>query len=896
MNYPLISEYTEAIVSAEDNFNELTNLRPVLDSSGRPIMSSGNFAVVYKMRDIKTDKLYAVKCFTREQRGREEAYKKISDYIQKVYCDYIVKVNYYPDELYVDTNQSGTSEFPVLTMDWIEGMGLEEYISQNANNHDKLDLLSSNFIDLISSLLPKHFAHGDLKPDNIIIDSDDKIKLIDYDGMFVPSMEGEISPELGTPKFQFRNRKPEDFNEYIDDYGALYLSILIRLVVVGNSTFDSLLSLDIPNLIISASKYVDDTVLSKLLAAFILSYNRGFIEREILSICLYNDNKYDREKELSYVSRARKGDTKAMIVLGDTYSRGFFTPENPYKAIDWYYLARALGDINAACGVCRHYYHFENDFFGLDIADNLIHKNLLLNQTDFSLCREGEENMTKDEGYAFSYFAKAKELNFAPAIYWLAKKQTFHREKISLLEESCRLGFREAMDELGSIYRKGEDSISKDYAKALLYHKRAAEAGKAFSQYIIGKSYLYGWHGHPQSITDAVKWLKLAADQMYADAICALAELYISGDIVPRDTDFAFKLLNSIINTEDPNDEALYILGRCYETGTGIQQDIRKAASYFSRAIQCATDGISKAEIQLDLILRLTKIKDVTSLSETEEIHLPGESNTGQYSDDWKRFLCYFGTYGEEYAVKEGTKVLCDNSFNDIYSECDGHYLEHLILPESLRRIGNNVFCASIKRIDCSSNSFVVENNMLLSRDRKILYRYFGAEEYVDIPSTVIYIKGGAFSEKIIKQIRIPDSVIYVGANPFAGAGYNETTNTGFRKDIISPRIISESPHLLVKGNCLYSKIENTLIACWSKHEPVIIQEGCQRIGENAFWDAHIEHLSLPSSIVSIHQNGLFGHHMNLDCITVPYNEEDRLKKIIRNVWSPTSNIIGLPF
>ena len=37
MNYPLISEYIEAIKSAEDNFKELTNLRPVLDDDGQPI-------------------------------------------------------------------------------------------------------------------------------------------------------------------------------------------------------------------------------------------------------------------------------------------------------------------------------------------------------------------------------------------------------------------------------------------------------------------------------------------------------------------------------------------------------------------------------------------------------------------------------------------------------------------------------------------------------------------------------------------------------------------------------------------------------------------------------------------------------------------------------------------
>ena len=33
MNYPLISEYIEAIRSAEDNFDKLRNLRPLFDGS-----------------------------------------------------------------------------------------------------------------------------------------------------------------------------------------------------------------------------------------------------------------------------------------------------------------------------------------------------------------------------------------------------------------------------------------------------------------------------------------------------------------------------------------------------------------------------------------------------------------------------------------------------------------------------------------------------------------------------------------------------------------------------------------------------------------------------------------------------------------------------------------------
>ena len=83
MIYPLLSEYKESILSAEDNFDKYVNLRPVLDDTGEIVMSSGNFAVVFKMRDESTYKEYAIKCFTKEQPGRETAYSMIQDELKK---------------------------------------------------------------------------------------------------------------------------------------------------------------------------------------------------------------------------------------------------------------------------------------------------------------------------------------------------------------------------------------------------------------------------------------------------------------------------------------------------------------------------------------------------------------------------------------------------------------------------------------------------------------------------------------------------------------------------------------------------------------------------------------------------------------------------------------------
>ncbi len=117
MNYPLITEYIESIKSAEDNFEELKHLRPILDDDGEPVMTSGNFAVVFKMKDEQTGKLHAVKCILKEQEGRAEAYRLIAEELEYVSSTFLTPIKYLDKELFVDTNASDESEFPVLLMD-----------------------------------------------------------------------------------------------------------------------------------------------------------------------------------------------------------------------------------------------------------------------------------------------------------------------------------------------------------------------------------------------------------------------------------------------------------------------------------------------------------------------------------------------------------------------------------------------------------------------------------------------------------------------------------------------------------------------------------------------------------------------------------------------------------
>ena len=229
MTYPLISEYVEAVRNAEDNFDKLRNLRPVTDDNGNPVMTSGNFAVVFKMRDEKNDKLYAVKCFLKDQPNRAENYRMIAEELEFVSSSFLTKFQYLDNELFVDSANADGEEFPILLMDWVEGTNLDQYIRQHLRDSYQLHLLAYQFSRLALWLMPQPFAHGDLKPDNIMVREDGTMVLIDYDGMFVPAMKGQ-KEEMGSPDFRHPARTEETFNEHIDDFSLASILLSLRVI------------------------------------------------------------------------------------------------------------------------------------------------------------------------------------------------------------------------------------------------------------------------------------------------------------------------------------------------------------------------------------------------------------------------------------------------------------------------------------------------------------------------------------------------------------------------------------------------------------------------------------------------------------------------------------------
>ena len=309
MQFPLITEYVRAIEEASENLDKLAHLTPVLDNHGEPFRSSGAFAVVFKMKDEQTGKCYALKCFTEDQTGRAEAYQKIAEELDMVDSTYVTSVKYLENEIFVDSTCEN-EEFPVLLMDWVEGETMETYIANNYQNEHAMSMLCYRFCKLAAWLRSQPFAHGDIKPDNIMVRPDGSLTLVDYDGMFVPAMKGGISPTLGTKDFCHPLRTVNDFDETIDDFSLASIALSLKALSLNPTLLKDFGASD--RLIFSADDYRDlgkskviaslqtlfnDPDFLKLYALFLLAHSQ-----RSLSMCSFRLFGVEKPKEEEVLS------------------------------------------------------------------------------------------------------------------------------------------------------------------------------------------------------------------------------------------------------------------------------------------------------------------------------------------------------------------------------------------------------------------------------------------------------------------------------------------------------------------------------------------------------------------------------------------------------------------
>ena len=238
------------------------------------------------MHDPQAHKDVAVKCFLKEQEGRAESYQLIAQELAYTSSSFLTPFRYLDKEIFVESQSTNDEEFPVVLMDWVEGETLDRYIQSHLADPNALRLLAFQFSRLASWLLSQPFAHGDLKPDNILVRSDGTLTLVDYDGMYVPTMQGRSARELGSPDFRHPLRTAERFNEHIDDFPLAVILLSLKALSLSPTLWNTYGASD--RLLFSASDYRDlsscallqafppllaDPELTRLYALFLLAHS-----------------------------------------------------------------------------------------------------------------------------------------------------------------------------------------------------------------------------------------------------------------------------------------------------------------------------------------------------------------------------------------------------------------------------------------------------------------------------------------------------------------------------------------------------------------------------------------------------------------------------------------------
>ena len=234
MNWPLPQDINEAVQNPASAFADPDLSAGTIDVGplGVPLPRSGGFADVYRIHGAD-GRDWAVKCFTRPVPGLQDRYAAVDHYLAQAALPFCVGFSYLPEGLRV---RGG--EFPILKMPWVEGFPLNEFVSDNLGRLNVLESLLTVWGRMCRRLRESGLAHADLQHGNVILVPGTQksllgVRLVDYDGMFVPALAGRPPSEYGHPSYQHPDRVAKQvYSADLDRFPHLVVSTALRALVV----------------------------------------------------------------------------------------------------------------------------------------------------------------------------------------------------------------------------------------------------------------------------------------------------------------------------------------------------------------------------------------------------------------------------------------------------------------------------------------------------------------------------------------------------------------------------------------------------------------------------------------------------------------------------------------
>ena len=817
MQYPLISEYVKAIQDAGDNLDKLAYLAPVLDDHGEPYRSSGAFAVVFKMLDKSTGKYYALKCFTEEQEGRAEAYRQIADELDLLDSPYITSVKYMEKELFVDS-QCEEDEFPVLLMDWVEGETMETYIAANYHNQSAMSMLCYRFGKMAAWLRSQSFAHGDVKPDNIIIRPDGSLTLVDYDGMFVPSMKGCKSPTVGTKDFCHPLRTMDDFDETIDDFSLASIALSLKAISMNSTLLDTYGASD--RLLFSENDYRNPSNSKVISALQGLMCDKDFctlyslfmlaLARKELSTCsfrLFIGEKPILPQTIEDLStKATDEELREAFIdeWGVKYSKDGRKLLKAPKKLDGIYSIRKGTKI-----ICEEAFRWSK-FIGCRSLTSLVIPDSVTNIGDyaFSGCRSLTDivipdSVTRIGDGAFRGCKSLTDIVIPNSVTSIGDNAFEYCFSLSNL-----------------VIPDGVTSIEDN----------AFEGCYSLSSVVIPDSVScigFGAFENCSSLTDIVIPDSVTSIGGYAFGCCeSLTDIVIPNSVTSIG-DNAFWYCKSLSSVVIPAGVTSIGARAFCECSSLISIVIPDGITCIGESAFCVCSSLSSVVIP----------DSVTSI--------------GNYAFAYCKSLT-------DIVIPNSVTSIGDNAFRHCSS------LSSLVIPESVVNLNGNPFCRWDGELKCLSPYFIYDNKVLFNKDKSkiIAFRDKNTTSYV-IPDSVTRIGGSAFANcSSLSRLVIPNSVTSIGESAF--------WHCFSLSSLVIPNSVTSVGKWAFEG-CIslgslvipdgVTSIGDGAFRDCSSLTSLVIPDGVTSIGDNAFRHcSSLRSIVIPDSVTSI------GGYAFLDC------------------------------
>lgn len=193
-----------------------------INKNGNPFVYVGGFNMVFQL--THKSKKWAFRVWHVPMGENEERYLKISKYLTTKKLPYFAEFIYDENGILINGELVDT-----IRMEWLDGMLFKEYIEKNLANSKLLVSLADNLLKMCQDLRDNQISHGDLQEGNILVTEKGSIKLVDYDSICIPEIEGQKELVTGLKGYQHPSRfkggkatlKADYFSELI-----IYLSIL----------------------------------------------------------------------------------------------------------------------------------------------------------------------------------------------------------------------------------------------------------------------------------------------------------------------------------------------------------------------------------------------------------------------------------------------------------------------------------------------------------------------------------------------------------------------------------------------------------------------------------------------------------------------------------------------